>query len=204
MAALTYTTLLAQVVDTLGSQVTSAQVDAMLPFVEARFNRTIESPQREIEAYANPTSDVTLPADCWRVRDMWLVGSPDQTLQLVSPDTARVLYAYQTGSPQAYVITGTKVDFWPTPGASSTDTIKIRYEQAIPSLGTSQATNWLLTQHPDIYYYSLLLQCEAFIVNDERLGVWKAALDEALRELDTLSARQRYGAAPLAARPRRA
>jgi hypothetical protein len=204
MAVLTYTTLMAQVVDTLGSQVTTAQVDAMLPLVEARFNRIIESPQREIESYANPTSDVALPDDCWRLRDMWLVGSPDQTLVQLSPATARTLYGLETGSPQAYVITGTNIDFWPTPGDDSTDTIKIRYEQSIPALSATQTTNWLLTQHPDIYYYALLLQCEAFIVNDERLTLWKSALDEALAELRELSGRQRYGAAPLAPRPFRA
>ncbi|HEY6868832.1 MAG TPA: hypothetical protein VI199_03645 [Novosphingobium sp.] len=180
---MTYTTLLAQVVDTLGQQVTTAQVDAMLPFVEARFNRTINSPQREVEAYANPTSDVTLPQDCWQVRDMWLVGSPDATLEQLSPDAARSLFGGVSGSPEAYTITGTKIDFWPTPSVSSTDTIKIRYQQTIPALTTTNTTNWLLTQHPDIYYYSLLLQCEAYIVNDERLPLWKAGLDEALGEL---------------------
>ena len=202
--ALTYTTLLAQVVDTLGQQVTTAQAAALLPMVEARFNRTIDSPQRELTASVTPTSSAVLPSDCWQVRDVWLVGDPDVTLPICAPDAARVLYGNETGSPQAYVISGTSIAFWPEPGASSDDVVKIRYQQTIPALSDSQATNWLLTAHPDIYYYSLLLQCEAYIVNDERLGIWKAALDESLAELRVLSSRQQYGAAPLAPRVMRA
>jgi len=195
--ALTYTTLLAQVVDTLGSQVTTAQAAALLPMVEARFNRTINSPQREVTSSSTPTADITLPADCWQVRDVWLVGSPDVTLEQMSPDEARFHYGTATGSPVAYVISGTTLDLFPTPTAISTDVVKIRYQQTIPALSEATATNWLLTQHPDIYLYSLLLQAEAWIVNDERLGIWKTALDEALAELTNLSNRQRYGASPL-------
>jgi hypothetical protein len=195
-----YTGLLAQVVDTLGGQITTTQAAALMPFVEARFNRTINSPQREVTAYAVPTSDITIPSDCWQIRDVWLDGTPPTTLEQMAPDEARRLYGQQTGSPVAYVITGTTIDLWPTPGASSTDEVYMRYQAAIPSLA-SNGTNWLILGHPDIYYYSLLLQAEAYIVNDERLGVWKSALDEALAELNKLSAKQRYGASPLVRKP---
>lgn len=196
-----YVGLLAQVVDTLGSQVTTAQAAALLPLVEARFNRTINSPEREASAYATPTDDVTIPADCWQLRDVWLEGSPPVTLEQMSPDEARHLYGMKTGAPVAYVASGRTLDFWPTPDATSTAVVRIRYQKTIPPLSATITTNWLLDKHPDIYYYGLLLQCEAYIVNDERLGIWKAALDEALRELDRLSDKQRYGASPLVRKP---
>lgn len=192
-----YTGLIAQVVDTLGGQITTAQAAALLPFVEARFNRTINSPQREVTAYTVPTGDIQIPTDCWQLRDVWLDGSPPVTLEQTAPDEARRLYGNATGSPQAYVVSGSTIDLWPTPTSTSTDTVYIRYQQTIPALSATQTTNWLLASHPDIYYYSLLLQAEAYIVNDERLSVWKAALDEALAELAKLSGKQRYGASPL-------
>lgn len=201
-----YNSLLARVVDTLGAQITTAQAANLVELVEARFNRIIDHPLRETEAFVTPTGDITLPSDCWTVRDMWTVGTSgaaDASLEQLSPQVARELYGNRTGDPQAFVIIGNRIDFWPTPSATSTTQVRIRYQQTIPALSSSNLSNWLIAQHPDIYYYSLLLQSEAYIVNDERLGVWKAALDEALAELTALGARQRYGVAPLSARPMR-
>lgn len=202
-----YTSLLAQVVDTLGSQVTTAQVDAMLPFVESRFNRIIDSPERETEAYITPTADIQLPADCWKLRDIWVMGTASSSvatsLVQVSPEQARALYAYQSNGMEAFSLTGRTIDFWPDPGATNTTQVRIRYQKTIPALTSSNTTNWLLTYHPDIYYYALLLQCEAYIVNDQRLPIWKSALDEAIGELSALSAKQRYAQAPVAPRPMR-
>lgn len=192
-----YTELLNQVVDTLDGVVTTTQVAAMLPIVEARFNRIIESPDREATAYQTVTDDVTLPTDCWELTDVWLDGTPPKTLHRVSGDTARTQYGTATGSPVAYVLTGSEIDLFPTPEATSTDVVYIRYRTIIPALTGTNTTNWLGDSHPDIYYYSLLLQCEAFIANDERLGIWKAALDEALGELNASSARRQFGTAPL-------
>lgn len=192
-----YNSLIAQVADTLNAQVTTAQVAAMLPFAEARFNRTINSPAREVQAYIIPTSDVTIPADCWQLRDVYLAGTPPVTLQQCAPDDARARFGDATGSVQAYVIRGNVIDLWPTPTAASTDQIYIAYQQTIPALSATNLSNWLIAAHPDIYYYALLLQCEAYIANDERLPVWKSALDEALAELERFSNRQRYGSSPL-------
>lgn len=194
--------LIAQVVDTLGQQITTAQATALLPFVEARFNRTINSPKREIEYSFTPTTDPTpLPADLWQLRDVWRTASPNVTLEQKSPDAARFLNGNDTGSPLAYYLSGNNLHLIPAPTATSTDVINLRYQQTIPALSASNTTNWLISSHPDIYYYGLLLQSEVYIVNDERAPMWKAAFDEALQELRDLSRRQRYGAAPLVAKP---
>lgn len=192
--------LIAQVVDTLGSQVTTAQATALLPFAEARFNRLIDHPSRETEAYKTVTADPTLPTDCWRVRDVWLAGSPDVTLEQMSPDAARSLFGNQSGSVMCYTVSGRTLDLWPQPSASSTDVVHIRYQKTIPALSATTTTNWLLDSYPDVYYYGLLVQCEAYIVNDERVGMWKQALDEALSELAASARKMRYGAAPLVRR----
>lgn len=197
-----YNSLLARVVDTLGSQITTAQAANLVELVEARFNRIIDHPMREATTtYTNPTGDIVLPTDCWRLRDMWLVGTPDTTLEQLSPDAARTLYGRAVGNPLCYAISGRNIDLFPTPTSTFVGTIKARYQQTIPALGPSNLTNWLIESHPDIYYYALLLQAEAYIVNDERLAIWKGALDEALGELEAVARRQRYGVSPLVRRP---
>lgn len=196
-----YADLVTAVVTTLGNQVTTDQVSSLLPFVEARFNRTINAPDREATAYKTAVASSSLPPDCWEVRDVCITGTQgDVRLEQSSLDSAREVYGTMTGTPAAYAVSGLTILLFPTPSSSVTDTIKIRYQKTIPALSTGTTSNWLLSAHPDIYYYSLLLQCEAFIANDERLGVWKAALDEALAELDDLSSRKRYGPSPLVRR----
>ena len=63
-------------------------------------------------------------------------------------------------------------------------------------LSDTNPSNWLLERRADIYVYAALLQAEAHIVNDERLSLWKAALDEALADLNADGNRQRIAAAP--------
>ena len=192
--------LIAQVVDTLGSQVTTAQATALLPLVEARFNRIIDSPEREIEYSWTPDGTDALPSDCWRLRDMWLAGSPDSTLRAVSPDMGRTLYGTDTGNFVAYTVTGRTLYFWPAATSTNTAVVHIRYQQTIPALSATNVNNWLLTSYPDVYYYGLLVQCEAYIVNDERIPLWKSALEEAVGELIAETRRLRYGASPLVRR----
>jgi len=196
-----YNGLLSLVVDTHGSQVTTAQANALLPMVEARLNRIIDHPALEVEAYMTPMGDPTLPSDLWRLRDLWVAGSPDKTLRQMSSDAARSLYGSDSGALRAYSISGSTLDLWPTPSADSQDVIHIRYQQTIPALGATTETNWLLSSHPDVYYYGLLLQCEAYIVNDERIPLWKQAFDEAVAELSEDGRKRRYGASPLVRYP---
>lgn len=197
-----FNSLIAQVVDTLGSQITTAQATALLPFVEARLNRIIDHPSRELEAYATPVSAATtLPTDCWRVRDVARDDTADVSLRQMTPDAARTLYGLDNGQYVAYSIQGSSIKLWPIPTASSTDRVIIRYQQTIPALSSSATTNWLINSYPDIYYYGLLVQSEAYITNDERVGMWKTAFDEALSELALDAKRRRYGASPLVAYP---
>ena len=197
-----FNSLIAQVVDTLGSQITTAQATALLPFVEARLNRIIDHPSRELEAYATPVSAATtLPTDCWRGRDVARDDTADVSLRQMTPDAARTLYGLDNGQYVAYSIQGSSIKLWPIPTASSTDRVIIRYQQTIPALSSSATTNWLINSYPDIYYYGLLVQSEAYITNDERVGMWKTAFDEALSELALDAKRRRYGASPLVAYP---
>ena len=125
----------------------------------------------------------------------------DVSLRQMTPDAARTLYGLSTGKYVAYSIQGAAIKLWPEPEATSTDTIIIRYQQTIPALSASELTNWLIDSYPDVYYYGLLVQSEAYIVNDERVGMWKAAFDESLSELGLDAKRRRYGASPLVAYP---
>jgi hypothetical protein len=55
----------------------------------------------------------------------------------------------------------------------------------------TDATNWLLTNYPDSYFYGALAECETHLRNDERVPLWKSLFEQALFELNELDERGR-------------
>jgi hypothetical protein len=137
-----------------------------------------------------------LPSDFWMARHLFIDVDPRITLEQVSLNMLRTAYATKrTGQPRVYAISGSTLYLGPSP--DTTDNLILDYYQTIPALDTGQATNWLLTAHPDVYLYGTLVQAEAYLDNDARLPVWKRALDDGLLEIMEAGKRKRYGAAPI-------
>ena len=109
-----------------------------------------------------------------------------------------------TGYPRFAAITenGTRVRLSPVP--DQTYVVKIDYVAGLTALSDSATTNWLLTDHPDIYMYSALVESAPYLKDDERVPVWKAERDERIAELGGFRTRQRSGGNAPRIRPRRA
>lgn len=177
------------------------QAPQFIALAERRFNRTLFTPDREALTTLSTTSGtLALPTDLWEVRNAYLDTDPRQVLEQVSLETLHSLYASQTvGQPQCYALSAGNMLLGPAP--DSAYSLILTYYSSIPAVSSSNQTNWLLTKHSDVYLYGSLLMAEAFIWNDPRLGVWKAALDEALGEVNVAASRARYGGSPLRLRP---
>lgn len=188
--------LIDHVIDTMDGQVTDAQVQKLIALAEARLNRLIIAPEREVVATSSFSADISLPSDLWALRSMHIDADPITVLEQMSPSALRKQYAWSvSGTPQAFALVGSSVIFGPQPDA--TYDLVITYQQTIPGLTDLNTSNWLLTYHPDIYLYATLVQSEVFIANDERVGLWKSALDEALAELAESSSRKRSYPSPI-------
>jgi hypothetical protein len=61
--------------------------------------------------------------------------------------------------------------------------IILYYFQTPPVLSGSNASNWLLAQHPDAYLYGSLAEAEAFGFNDARLATWRALASDSLAQV---------------------
>ncbi len=85
-----------------------------------------------------------------------------------------------SGKPKYFSITGADLEFYPAPDTSYG--IEVIYYATITPL-SDDTTNFLLTNHNDIYLYGTLVQAEPFLMNDERIGVWGAFLGKAIEEL---------------------
>jgi hypothetical protein len=158
-----------------------------ITMVEERLNRILRVP--EMEEVTTLTTDgerIDLPTDFRQARSLYLDTDPRQELECVSLGTLRTKYAQQiSGKPEVYAISGSEIVLGPS------------YYQEIPPLSSGSETNWLITRHPSIYLYGVLLQAELFGWNDERLPLLKGGWDEAIDELTEQGKRKQYGAAPL-------
>lgn len=101
----------------------------------------------------------------------------------------------------AVISNGTKLRLAPVPDQAYVVTTD--YVAALTTLSDTDVTNWLLTNHPDIYLYASLVESAPYLKDDERIAIWKAERDERLADLGVFRTRQRSGGAAPRIRPRR-
>lgn len=172
-----------------------------IALLEARLNRVIRHPDMENVITFSTTNTEAFPTDFLELISLYLDNDPRVYLDPIPVESLRTDYADQTaGVPQAFSLTNGAIEFGPSPDGAYTAVLT--YFRKIPALSSSNQNNWLIVSHPDIYLYGTLVMAEAFLWDDERIPLWKSALDEAISELNTLhGARKRYGSAPLRIRP---
>jgi hypothetical protein len=203
MTVSTYSELLTELDAWLNRSDLTDRIPTFIRLFESRANRNLRTPEMHTQtsfATATGTPELALPADFLSARDLYLDSDPDVVLEAMTPATMRNTYPTSLqGQPAAYTIVGQQLIIAPSP--DSAYTLLLDYYQRIPGLSDDNPTNWLLTAYPDIYLWGSLCMAEAFLRDDSRLSVWKAAWDEATAEISVQANRQRMPATPLMMQP---
>jgi hypothetical protein len=194
-----YADLLADVEDTLDRDDVDARLPRWLRLVEARLNRLLDDPEMEVISEATATGDhTTLPSD---FGEMISVSTGDGPLRPVGPAEFASFDTSLFGTPRYYVVQDGGISLYP---GNASANIRMLYRQHLPALTETNPSNWLLERAPDIYLYGVLLQANAWSVDNEAAAGWKALWDEAIAELRSDGARRKWGAGVIAPRIRRA
>lgn len=201
MALSTYTELKAAVADWLDRTDLTDQIVDFITLAEASFNRRIRQPEmiEKDAAFSIAGQYTTLPTDYLEITRIVVTSvTPVITLEYLTPEELAMKKGYVTGSgrPVYFTILGqtaNQLEVLPEP--SGTYTATIIYYKRIPAL--TSGTNWLLTNHPDIYLYGALAQAEPFIKNDERMPMWIARLDKELTDLRLQGEREMHSGSSL-------
>lgn len=184
-----YTTLQAAVQDWLWNRadVTSALVQTWIALAEAQMNRRLRSRLKTAvnSAFSIGAEFVNVPADFAGAVSIKIQSDPTVELSNKMPDGIANLWSERsssdtTGKPFAYAVVGSQFQFFRVPDQTYTATLI--YRQQIPPLA-SNATNWLLTNHPDAYLYGTLLQSAPWLKNDERVPLWENAFGQILDDI---------------------
>jgi hypothetical protein len=177
-----YPTLATAVGDYLERSDLSTFIPNFIQACEKKLYRSIKI--RGIEADFNvaiATSVVALPSDYREAKHLYVDGSPSHPLGRMNLKNLLASYprSATTGLPDFYARQGDNLIFGPMP--DSNYTIKGVYYKKLPSLAEAgSGSNYFTTNAPEVLLYGSLIEAEAFVKNDPRIGIWKGQFSEAV------------------------
>lgn len=127
---------------------------------------------------------LTLPADFRSVSSFMLTTDPFQVLVPMTPNQLFSTYtsASVTGYPTTYAIVGTNTAYLrPVPDGNYT--VRLIYKAALAGLSSTNTTNWLLTNAPQVYLGASMVELSIMLENDAALVKWKGYYDQKMDDL---------------------
>lgn len=201
MAISTYTELLTAAANWLARSDLTSRIPEFVTLAQAQINRDIRAAAMETKSasFSITGEYVAVPSDFLEARDFYITStSPRYPLEYMSGDMMTGYYP-STGKPRFYLVAGSNFRFGPAPDGTYTATLNY-YAKPATLATTTQETNSLFPTNVDLYLYATLLQAEAFVQNDPRIGIWKQAYDEAVAKINGEAARKRWGGNSMAVR----
>ena len=203
MAINTYATLKTAVANFVKRDILTSVIPDFIALAEADFNRKLRTrnqEKRETFTLSTQYTDlITLTNDILEIRNIQLNTNPVAFLEYRTPfQLDQELPSNTVGRPIFFTLHGDSLEVKPIPDASYTAEMTLIAPFA--ALSDSNTTNWLLTNHPDIYLYGSLVSTNGYIMNDERMVLWKQLYEQAVADLNAQEKRARYSGSPLKAR----
>ena len=201
MALTNYTTLKASIANWLNRSDLSDEIaDDFIVLTEADFNSKLRV--RKMIASADVTINAetaALPTGFLQVRDFYILsGSTKYPLRYMTPSQMdQVKGTSVTGIPQAYTILGDTFRFTPKPDSSYTG--YLNYYKKFDALSSTNATNFILTDHPAIYLYGSLFHAANFLggYNPQQVQTWQQMYATALERLELNDREDQFSGSPL-------
>jgi len=192
MSITSYSELQSAIGNWLDHSLFSARYAEFIALFESTANRRLRVKEMEALSTLTPAADgtVSLPSDFLAYRRCTWTGSARNELRYVQPAYFQAAFPTRPSDvPRFFTIESLTLKVMPL----NATPVELEYLQKIPTLNTSNTTNWLLTAHPDVYLFGSLVEAEMFGVNDDRMPLWKARRDEIFDDITTLSKQTRSG-----------
>ena len=206
MALTTYTELKASLADWLNRSDLTSVIPDFISLAEAQMERQLRTRQMIVRATASFAAAAeygTVPDDFLEVKSIKLDTNPVTSLTFQTIDSLDQLSNttyLSSGKPLYFTVVGNQFRLLPIPdGAYTAD---LDYYAKLTKLSASVATNWLLTQAPDVYLYGSLLQAAPYLQDDARISVWSSLYLAGLDQLQVADDRGSTSGGALMARAR--
>ena len=200
MAISTYAELNTAIASWLDRSDLTDVIPDFIALTESRHRRDFKIRRMETRVTANTIADTeyyTLPENYVAMRNIQLNTDPKTSLEYLTPEIMDKLQAGSSkGKPKVYSIIGNNIQIRPIPDGIYE--IEMLYYKYFTPLSDSNATNDMLTYHPDLYLYGALVEAEPYLQNDKRLQTWASLYDRAKKDLIDTNERDRHsGTAPV-------
>ena len=176
------------------------RIPEFIVLAEARFNRVLRIRDMETISTAISTTAGTreydLPTGFVQMREFHLTTDPLTPLSYITPEMmSRIWAGSSRGKPEVFTVIADKVRLGPNPDAVYTTSML--YYKKITAWSDSATTNDMLTNNPDVYLYGSLLEATPFIMQDERVGLWLAAFEKAVNDIQNQDNKDRHSGSQL-------
>ena len=178
MALSNYTELQAAVLDWMVRAGQTAKVVDWITLAEARLNRELGAVETDTTLTGVVDSrriDISAVAIVQPIA-LFLAETGSDEVRINPATDGTFRYLTTSGRPTKWAIDGTNIDF--DRPLDSAYPFRFRYRQRF-ALATS-STNWLLTNHPDVYLAASIVWGSAYNKNLAEASAWKQLLDEAI------------------------
>jgi len=179
MSIASYSDLQSKMAQFLKRQDLTALLPDFIRIAEQHFDRNIYTRSRRASFSLTPSgTQVSLPSDWGRLIRAYYNGKTldyfpnDFSSGYANGQTNRIGYGYQ--------IEGDTLSLSvPQLGG----VLRVDYCTVIEPLSTSNTSNWLLEDAPDIYLYGALHEAAVYIRDDARMTLWLQKRDAAVQDL---------------------
>ncbi len=198
MALTNYSGLSTGVFSRLNRAADSTVFDNCISLAEAEINRRLAlKPVRPMHTVATATINaefIGVPSGILDVDSLY-VDSLDWEIEATSPQNItamkereevertdlEILLGSNNTPPKFYAQVGSEFRFYPAPLTSYTATMI--YWARVPNLNSTDSTNWLLTDHPDVYFHGVLAHAYQEYFDPENADNQAALFDTALEKV---------------------
>lgn len=197
MALANYSDLKTAIADALHRSNLTTKIPDFITLAEASMNRVLRTRTMETDnslTLSSGSRTVALPSGYEEPISLRLVISGenrDVLTQVMHTQLNINVESSAARRPEFWAINGTNIEFQNL--ADQTYTLSFRMLASSWSLSDSTTTNWLLTNHPDLYLYGSLIHAAPYIKDDARIPVWRSFYKEALQEVKNNAARSKSG-----------
>jgi len=136
---------------------------------------------------------LALPEKYLQMQICRLITDPVTRLKYTSLDDMTSKISSASGKPGWYTV-HEEIEFDKVP--DSAYSVEMIYYAKVTTLSSTNQSNGILTECPDLYLYGALLEAETFLDNDERLPTWRAAFDTGLADANMSHMKSMRGSAP--------
>ena len=199
MAITNWHTLKSTVLDYLDRSDIGDAVEAAITFGENRIYRDIRVADMEKALSATTSSGViSVPSDYLEMKFLYIDTAPVQALQ--RKDLSFIYENHPTRSadakPTFFAREGTNFIFGPFPDTNYA--VKGTYYAKLTALSNENNFNFLIGDLPEAMLFASLVECEPFLQNDERVVLWEAKYQEAIKQIQAQDDAEALSGSPLA------